>query len=84
MYRVVWSKSAQQGLKKLDFSWAEKLARKVENYLVKSPRQLGKPMTHEYKGCYRYRMGDFRVIYQIREKELGIWVLEAGHRSEIY
>ena len=84
MYKVLWTKTAQKGLKKLDFPTAEKLVRKIEGYLVKSPRQLGKPMTHEYKGCYRYRMGDFRVIYQIREKELVIWVLEAGHRSEIY
>ena len=51
---------------------AQKLARKVENYLIKNPRQFGKPLTHEYKGCYRYRMGDFRVIYQIKEKELVI------------
>ena len=51
---------------------AQKLVRKVENYLIKNPRQFGKPLTHEYKGCYRYRMGDFRVIYQIKEKELVI------------
>jgi len=84
MYKVVWTKSAQQGLKKLDFSIAQKLAYKVESYLIKNPRKLGKPLVHEYKGCYRYRFGDFRVIYQVKEKELIVLVLKTGHRKDIY
>jgi mRNA interferase RelE/StbE len=84
MYRVFWTKSAQKGLKKLDFPTVEKLVYKVENYLIKNPRKFGKILKSQYKGCYRYRMGDFRVIYQIREKELIIWVLRVGHRKEIY
>ncbi|MCE8163448.1 MAG: type II toxin-antitoxin system RelE/ParE family toxin [Candidatus Moeniiplasma glomeromycotorum] len=84
MYRVVWTKSAQKGLKKLDFSISEKLVYKVENYLTKNPWKFGKPLVGGYKGCYRYRMGDFRMIYQVKEKELIILVLRAGHRKEIY
>ena len=63
---------------------AQKITIKVEKYLVKNPRQFGKPLTSQYKGCYRYRFGDFRVIYQVKEKELVILVLRAGHRKEIY
>lgn len=84
MYKVVWTKKAQGGLKKLDFSTAQRLVSKVENYLIKNPQQLGKPLTFPYKGCYRYRLGDFRVIYQIKERELIVLVLKAGHRREIY
>lgn len=33
---------------------------------------------------FRYRIGDFRVVYEIIEKDLVIWVLEADWRGNIY
>ena len=57
---------------------------KVESYLAKNPRQLGKSLVGQYQGCYRYRFGDFRVIYQVQEKELVVLVLRTGHRKGVY
>ena len=84
MYKVSWSKRAQENLKKLDFVIAEKLIDKVENYLVKDPVNLGEPLFYAYKGLYRYRFSDYRVIYQIKQSELLIKIIEASHRKEIY
>lgn len=56
----------------------------MENYLVKDPVNLGEPLLYAYKGLYRYRFSDYRVIYQVRQTELLIMVLEVGHRKEIY
>ena len=66
MYKVIWTREAQKSLKKIDFLIAEKIIVKIEEYLIKNPRQLGKPSTFQYKGCYRYRFGDFRVIYEVK------------------
>ncbi|MBQ6773888.1 MAG: type II toxin-antitoxin system RelE/ParE family toxin [Synergistaceae bacterium] len=33
---------------------------------------------------WRYRVGDYRVICEIRDKVLVILVLEIGHRSSVY
>ena len=38
----------------------------------------------ELQGYWRYRVGDYRIICQIRDKELLILVIEVGHRREIY
>jgi mRNA interferase RelE/StbE len=38
----------------------------------------------KYKGLWRYRVGGYRLICQIRDAELVILVLEIGHRSNIY
>jgi mRNA interferase RelE/StbE len=84
MYKVSWSKRARESLKKLDAVIAQKIVDKVENYLVKDPVNLGEPLLYAYKGLYRYRFSDYRVIYQVKQTELLIIVLEAGHRKEIY
>jgi len=33
---------------------------------------------------YRLRVGDYRVIYQIRDRQLIVLVLQIGHRREVY
>ena len=33
---------------------------------------------------FRLRIGDFRVIYEVRENEVIVYVIEVGHRKEIY
>jgi mRNA interferase RelE/StbE len=33
---------------------------------------------------YRVRVGDYRIIYQIRDKELVVLVVRVGHRREVY
>ena len=84
MYKVEWTEQAKKDLKKIDRLLAEKIAYEVENYLVKNPTELGKPLTGERKGQWRYRFSAYRVIYKIRHSELLILVIEVGHRREIY
>jgi len=84
MYKVEWTEKAKKQLAKLDKPTAEKIRNKVKNHLVKDPFNLGKPLLHAYKGLYRYKIGDYRVVYQIRESELLIIVATAGHRKDIY
>lgn len=84
MYKVVWKEKAKKQLNRLDKPTAQRIRDKVTNYLVKDPFNLGKPLLHAYKGLHRYKVGDYRVIYQIKETELLIIVATAGHRKEIY
>lgn len=36
------------------------------------------------KGVWRYRIGDYRVLYEIHDRQLLIYVINFGHRKEIY
>ena len=36
------------------------------------------------ENVYRYRVGDFRIIYEVQEKTLTICILKMGDRKEIY
>ena len=85
-YRVVFTEKSKKQLSKLDKSilaliigWIEKNIEGCEN-----PRIHGKGLLGNKSGQWRYRIGDYRVICQIRDEEVIILVLEVGHRKHIY
>ena len=82
MYKVTWTQAAWAELATIPNF--EKLLRRVESYLAQSPYELGKPLTDEYKGLYRYRYGDYRIIYSIDRKNKEIVVSRVGNRRDVY
>jgi mRNA interferase RelE/StbE len=84
MYKVIWESSSEKGLTKIDKKLARKIKNKVETYLAQDPINRGEPLDYDYKGYYRYRFSDYRVIYQVKETELLVIVVKVGHRKEIY
>ncbi|MBU1870342.1 MAG: type II toxin-antitoxin system RelE/ParE family toxin [Candidatus Omnitrophica bacterium] len=84
MYKVVYLDKVEEDLRKLDKPTIKKILNRIETYLAKDPKELGKPLKGEYQGYWRYRWGDYRIIYKISEKEILILVLRIGHRREVY
>lgn len=48
------------------------------------PRRFGKGLKAGLAGLWRYRIGDYRILCQIRDRELLILVVAVGHRNDIY
>jgi len=48
------------------------------------PRRFGKGLKADLAGVWRYRVGDYRILCQIRDAELLVLVVAAGHRRDIY
>jgi mRNA interferase RelE/StbE len=48
------------------------------------PRRFGKGLKADLAGLWRYRVGDYRILCQIRNRELLVLVVAAGHRRDIY
>ena len=44
----------------------------------------GSALKGELRGLRRIRVGDYRVLYEVREHELVVLVLRAAHRREVY
>ena len=85
-YKVILSEKARKALKKLDkqtssliIGWIEKNLEGCEN-----PRIHGKGLVPNRSGQWRYRIGDYRLICEIQDKKIIIYVLEVGHRKRIY
>ena len=85
-YSVSYSERAVKQLKKLDVQTRRLLFAWIEKNLVgcTNPRATGKGLTSNRSGIWRYRIGDYRILADIRDGELLILVIEVGHRSRIY
>jgi mRNA interferase RelE/StbE len=49
-----------------------------------NPRPWGRALQGEKRGLWRYRVGDYRLICDIRDEKITILVLELGHRKDVY
>ena len=86
VYKLEFSKRFDRQFSKLDkstqryiFNWLIKHLDNVEN-----PRYSGKSLTGNKQGLWRYRIGNYRVIVDIRDTNCVIIAVEVGHRKFIY
>jgi len=84
VYKVVYLDRVEDDIKKLDKATVKKILARIETYLSADPKGLGKPLKGEFQGYWRYRWGDYRVIYKISEREVLILILRISHRKEVY
>lgn len=82
MFKIIWESKARAELAELPYPL--KILDKVDLYLAQAPTELGKPLKGEYKGLYRYRFGNYRIIYKISIEQATVTVVKIGHRSNIY
>lgn len=88
---MVWvynyTETSQKQLKKLDKSVALRVLDIMDERVAKleDPRSQGKNLVGPKLGSYwRYRVGDVRVICDIKHEVVTILVVEIGHRREVY
>ena len=84
MYKVAYLDSFADDLKKFDKAAVKKILTRIETYLAQDPKGLGKPLKGDFDGYWRYRWGDYRIIYRIAEREILIIVLRISHRKDVY
>lgn len=85
-YSVMVSEEAFKQLKKLDLQQRAFIMSYIRKKLdgMENPRQAGKALTGEFKGLWRYRAGDYRIVCDIQDDRVVIVVVAVGHRKNIY
>lgn len=86
MFSLEFSKRAQRQLSKMNpqvrkivLLWLKKNVHGCDD-----PRARGKALQGAYSGLWRYRVGDYRVICEIRDGDLVVLALSLGHRRDMY
>lgn len=59
-----------------------KILKDIRKKLTVDPYSYGKPLTGELKGYFRLRVGDYRVIYRIKEDTIEVLVIKVGIRRD--
>lgn len=83
MYKIEWTPIAYKDLKKLESKEAVKILNGL-NDIQGDPYAFGDPLEGTFKGKRKMRVGDYRVIYSINDKEQKIFILFIRHRREAY
>ena len=81
-YRVLIPKSVHKQINKLPSSVSESVISKLEA-LQENPRPAGSLKMHGSEG-WRVRLGDYRLIFDIDDRQKLVVVRRVGHRREIY
>ena len=86
MWRLEYGEQAVKQLSKLDAGQRRAIQRWMRKNVdgCDDPRAHGHVLHHDKHGLWRYRVGKYRVICEIRDEELLVLAIEVGHRAEIY
>lgn len=82
-YSITFARSARRELEALDSSVISRILSKIES-LAAHPRPHGPRKLAGEKYLWRIRIGDYRVIYSILDKERHIDIAAVRHRREAY
>ncbi|OAV70354.1 Toxin RelE [Bacteroidales bacterium Barb7] len=83
MYNVIVSKKAKKMLDRLSSDYYQSVMKKILS-LKQNPRPFGYRKLSDSDNKYRIRIGDYRVIYSIKDDILTVEVIKIDHRSSIY
>ena len=82
-YRLALKPSAERAFLGLPREVQRRLDRRLLA-LQDDPRPPGTKALAGEAGLYRLRVGDYRIVYEVHDKEILVLVLAIGHRREIY
>jgi mRNA interferase RelE/StbE len=80
-YRLVYTRKAVRDIGRLDAAVKKRIGATLLRF-KDNPLQYAEHLTDPELGGYRFRIGDYRIIFDIEGND--IIVLRAGHRKEIY
>ena len=80
-YELVYTNRAMKDIQKLEPEIKKRIGKSLLRY-EESPLNYCEKLIDPKLGTYRFRIGDYRVIFDIEGKD--IVVLRVGHRRDIY
>lgn len=83
-YNIRWKASADKELRALPKITIQAVLDAVDK-LAKNPYAVNtKKLKGTAKAYFRVRVGDYRIIYEVNNQELIIFIIEIGHRKDVY
>ena len=87
VWRIEVSETAEKQLEKLDRPVAQRIRTFLRERVaaLEDPRSIGDALKGSELGeFWKYRVGDWRVICQIKDQQIVITVITLGNRREVY
>ena len=82
-YKILIDDKVIKDMKKIDKIWQKRIIAKIKTILVENPCS-GKKLVGDLSHFWRLRVGDYRVIYTIKEEIVTVEVIKVRHRKDVY
>jgi mRNA interferase RelE/StbE len=82
-YRIEFRPAALRDIQRLPAHAWPRIARAIDA-LADNPRPPGASAMQGDAGVLRIRVGEYRVVYEVRDQEVVVIVVMAGHRRDVY
>ncbi|MDI6891011.1 MAG: type II toxin-antitoxin system RelE/ParE family toxin [Thermodesulfovibrionales bacterium] len=83
-YSVEFTLQAEEDLARLDKTVAQNIANKIDWLSQNIKSIIPAPLKGKFKGKFKLRVGDWRIVYSIEHSSQIITVFAVRHRSEVY
>jgi mRNA interferase RelE/StbE len=85
-WSIIYHHAVEEDLESIGPSAARRVIRTIHEKLAYDPLKFGAPLSGNLTKFRKLRVGDYRVVYQVREKMIVVYVLAVGPRrdKEIY
>jgi mRNA interferase RelE/StbE len=71
-----------EDFKKIDRTAQRRIIQTLYKKLSLAPEEYGKPLGGEFKGYWRLRVDDYRVIYRMEKAHVQVFVIKVGFRGD--
>jgi mRNA interferase RelE/StbE len=82
-YQIEFAPHAYRQFKKLERDTQREILSRIES-LGTNPRPTRVRKLASVQNLYRIRTGDYRVVYEIRDRALVVLIVKIGHRRDVY
>ena len=86
IWKVEFDERARKELRKLDRQAQANILSYLRDRIAthEDPRRFGDSLRKNMSGFWKYRIGPYRIICDIRENVVTVRVLRVGHRKNVY
>ncbi len=82
-FKIIYEKKVvSEDIPKLSKTSKDRISKAISKKLVSMPEFFGKPLSNSLKGFRKLRVGDYRVIFIIKEET--VVIVHIDHRSTVY
>jgi mRNA interferase RelE/StbE len=82
LHKLEWTEDAIEDLQRLDRFITQRILKKITWFSQHFDNIIPEPLSGDFTGAYKFRIGDWRVVYTIEQDAIVIQAV--GHRREVY
>ena len=82
-YTVIVKKSAQKQITTIPAVYIEAIEKSILA-LADNPRPIGCKKLTGSKNIYRVRVRDYRIVYEVNDKIVTVFIFDVDHRKQVY